>query len=137
MENLPRQSIKLDFNRLTRIDVAALQFTHFGREFHFARINYLRNRAPRLGLVAYVVIGKRRATEEEPSGGVHVLLDCDQTVHGRSHAHLLDVLLRLVQGELRLIPLLLRKVDACLAGSGMRFYILFELSQGPRCLFQR
>src|SRR5882762_36442 len=108
-DNLAQERIKLDLGRLANFDVVTLTFADPGGHFHLTGIDYLRNGASRPHLVPGPIVRHRHPLPHLIHAGV--FFNGHQTVHGCGDEHLLDVLLRLIHSQLRLVLLLLGQPD--------------------------
>src|ERR1700722_1074414 len=95
-ENLPGQSIELNFRRLSGLDIAAVVFVDFADDLHLMRVDHFRNGTARLSLVPFAVVGQSHAVKKESAGRVTILLNGDKPIDGGRNVHPVDVLLRLV-----------------------------------------
>ena len=136
MKRLSGQRIEPEADGLTHAHIVPVTFSDTNCEIHLRWVEYLCDRASGLYLVSRPVIRQRHAAEEESSRCIHVSLDGDESVHRGDDVHAVEVLLRLVHGELRLVKFFLRKKNRGLARGMMRFNVVLQLGQNPLCLLK-
>ena len=136
MKRLSGQRIEPEADGLTHAHIVPVTFSDTNCEIHLRWVQYLCDRASGLHLVSRPVIRQGHAAEEESARCIHVALNGDESVHGGDDVHAVEVLLRLIHGELRLIQFFLRKKNRGLARGMMRFNVVFQLGQHSVCLLK-
>src|SRR6266446_392000 len=99
--------IDLYFYGLTRLEVDAVVFSDLRGNFKVGHVNYFRDRASWIDLIADVIVRERHPPHEKSTRGVPIAVDHHKTIDGRGDVHVLDVLLRLFHRETSLVSLFL------------------------------
>ncbi len=136
VEQFSRHSVDANLDRLADLHIYTVAFIYLCGDLHLVHVDDVRNGAAGVDLVALLILGEGHSTEKDPSCGTFILANNDEPVDRRAHLHVLDVFLRLIHGQLRLVSLLLIDGDGRLPGSGVRVDVLLQLLEGSFCLTQ-
>src|SRR5262249_42723688 len=113
-----RQRVDGDFDSLTGRDVGPILLRELRGHLDVRGVDHFGNRLTGERRVADAIV-RHRAAEIDAAERLEIRAHRDDAFKGRAHVEALDVALRHLDGQLRLVPFLAYAVAGCLSGRAM------------------
>ena len=125
------------FHGLPGLEIGAIRLSDLRRNLQMRAVNHFRNRTSGIHLIPDVIIRQRHPIHKESARGIAVAVNDHQPIDRRRDPHVLDVQLRVIHRQMRLVMFFLADRQRRIIRSAVRLDVLFQLRQSALGFFER